>query len=251
MEFSTLARMHPGRFHGGIGHGVAEWMDQIGARPASALAALEETASAVRSLLAGDNLNVAGRSVRLRDVQLEDSPTQVPPVSLGVRSPKSLAVSGRSADGTILAENASPAYVTWALAHIEEAKRAAGRTEHHRVTVLAHCEVSASDPEGARRGARRSAADTLGGEASVMPAPLPYADELVGMMKKGADALYDGMSDEWLDDLAITGRPEDGAAAIARLGDAGADAVILVPPAHADYDVWLDTVGEELLPLLQ
>jgi alkanesulfonate monooxygenase SsuD/methylene tetrahydromethanopterin reductase-like flavin-dependent oxidoreductase (luciferase family) len=251
MEFATLARMHPGRFHGGIGHGVAEWMDQIGARPASALVALEETTSAVRSLLRGKNLNVSGKSVRLRDVQLEDPPTSVPPVSLGVRSPKSLAVAGRSADGTILAENASPAYVAWALAHIEEGRRVAGRTDDHRVTVLAHCEVSASDPEGARGGARRSVADTLGGEASVMPAPLPYAGDLLEMMKQGADALYDGMPDEWLDDLAITGRPEDGAAAIARLADAGANAVILVPPADADYDAWLGAVGQELLPLLR
>jgi 5,10-methylenetetrahydromethanopterin reductase len=60
MEFATLARMHPGRFHGGIGHGVAEWMEQIGARPASWLAALEETTTAVRSLLAGDEVNVSG-----------------------------------------------------------------------------------------------------------------------------------------------------------------------------------------------
>jgi alkanesulfonate monooxygenase SsuD/methylene tetrahydromethanopterin reductase-like flavin-dependent oxidoreductase (luciferase family) len=251
MEFATLARMHPGRFHGGIGHGVAEWMDQIGARPASALAALEETASAVRSLLRGENLNVSGWSVKLRDVQLEDALTHVPPVSLGVRSPKSLAVAGRSADGTIMAENASPAYIIWALAHIEEARRAAGRSDDHRVTVLAHCEVSASDPEGARRGARRAVADTLGGEASIMPAPLPYADELVSMMKKGSDALFQGMADEWLDDLAITGRPEVGAAAITRLAEAGADTVVLVPPADADYDAWLGTVGEELLPLLR
>jgi alkanesulfonate monooxygenase SsuD/methylene tetrahydromethanopterin reductase-like flavin-dependent oxidoreductase (luciferase family) len=84
-----------------------------------------------------------------------------------------------------------------------------------------------------------------------MPAPLPYADELIGMMEKGTEALYDGMPDEWLDDLAITGRPEDGAAAIARLADAGANAVILVPPAGADYDAWLEIVGEELLPLLR
>ena len=35
MEFATLAHMHPARFHGGIGHGVGGWMEQIGARPAS------------------------------------------------------------------------------------------------------------------------------------------------------------------------------------------------------------------------
>ncbi len=107
MEFATLARMHPGRFHGGIGHGVAEWMDQIGETPSSWLAALEETTTAVRALLAGKDVTVSGKSVRLRDVELEHAPDVVPPVSLGVRGPKSLRLAGRCADGTILAENSA------------------------------------------------------------------------------------------------------------------------------------------------
>lgn len=31
MEIATLTRMHPGRFAATLGHGVAEWMQQIGA----------------------------------------------------------------------------------------------------------------------------------------------------------------------------------------------------------------------------
>lgn len=42
MEISTLARLYPGRFLPGLGHGVAEWMHQIGAFPKSQLRALEE-----------------------------------------------------------------------------------------------------------------------------------------------------------------------------------------------------------------
>jgi 5,10-methylenetetrahydromethanopterin reductase len=252
MEFATLARMHPGRFHGGIGHGVAEWMDQIGAKPASWLAALEETTTAVRSLMAGEEINVAGKTVRLRDVQLEVAPEQVPLVSLGVRGPKSLALAGRCADGTLFAENSAPAYVAWARERIDEGRRAAGRTDMHRLSVYANCVVSESNPESARTAIRRATADTLGGEAEVQASPLPYAAELAEMIRAGgADALFEGMPDAWLDDMAITGRPEDGAAAIARLADAGADAVVLVPPVEIEPDAWLDTVGETLLPLLR
>ena len=42
MEIATLARLYPGRFIPGIGHGMAKWMRQIGAFPKSQLAALEE-----------------------------------------------------------------------------------------------------------------------------------------------------------------------------------------------------------------
>src|SRR5438105_3626130 len=42
MEITTLARLYPGRFLPGFGHGSARWMKQIGASPKSTLKALEE-----------------------------------------------------------------------------------------------------------------------------------------------------------------------------------------------------------------
>lgn len=252
MEFATLALMHPGRFHGGIGHGVAEWMSQIGETPASWLSALEETTNAVRRIMRGENVTTDGRHVQLRDVELFRKPEHVPPVSLGVRGPKSLRLAGRCADGTLLAENSAPAYVAAARKDIARGQDEAGRTDHHRLSVYANCVVSADDPEVARLAIRRATADTLGGEGNVQLAPLPYAGEIDALIQKGgAEALYDGMPDAWLDDLAITGSPQNGATAIQRLVQAGADAVILVPPVGTDYDTWLDTVGRELLPVMR
>ena len=253
MEFATLARMHPGRFHGGIGHGVAEWMEQIGARPASWLAALEETTTAVRSLLAGEEVTTSGTTVRLRDVRLEHVPETAPLVSLGVRGVKSLGLSGRCADGTILAECSSPVYVRWARARTDEGRRYSSLVRPHRLTVFAHCAVSERDPDGARTAARRAVADAIGdGGSSSQTDRLPYAAELDALIAEGgADALFDRMPDAWLDDLAITGSPEEGAATIARLVEAGADSVTLVPPATLDPDAWLDTVAGTLLPLVR
>jgi 5,10-methylenetetrahydromethanopterin reductase len=253
MEFATLARMHRGRFLGGIGHGVAAWMEQIGARPASWLAALEETTTAVRSLLAGDEVHVSGQTVRLRDVRLEHVPEQAPPLLLGVRGAKSLALAGRCADGTILAECAAPAYVAWARQRIAEGMGAAGRTQPHLLTVYALCAVSETDPDGARATVRRATADMLGdGHSTAQTAPLPFATELDALIAQGgAEALFHQMPDAWLDDLAITGRPDEGAAAIERLRAAGTDAVVLVPPVDADPDAWLASMGTTLLPLLR
>ena len=253
MEFATLARMHPGRFHGGIGHGVAEWMEQIGARPASWLAALEETTSSVRSLLRGENVTVSGRTVRLRGVQLEHVPGMPPPISLGVRGEKSLELAGRCADGTILAEASAPAYVRWARRQIDVGRRAAGRTDPHRLTVYAHCVVSGDDPQRGRDDVRRALAEALGGgHFAPQTRLLPYAAELDALIAAGgSDALMAHMPDAWLDDLAITGTPEDGASAIGRLRAAGVDAVVLAPPPDIAPDPWLDEVAGTLLPLLR
>lgn len=254
MEFATLARMHPGWFHGGIGHGVAQWMDQIGARPASWLGAIEETTSAARALLRGERLTTDGRYVRLRDVELEHVPDPPPPVSLGVRGAKSLVVSGRCADGTVLAEGSAPSYVTWARERIEEGRGGADAApESHRVTVYALCDVDASDPDRARGAIRHALAGFLGdGSAAAQTAPLPYAIELDALIVEGgAGALEARMPEAWIDDLAVAGSPEQCAASIERVRAAGADSVVLVPPPSLDPDAWLDRVATELLPALR
>src|ERR1700712_2919663 len=53
MELATLERMFPGRVIAGIGHGVQEWMAQVGVRPQSPLTLLREYTVALRGLLAG------------------------------------------------------------------------------------------------------------------------------------------------------------------------------------------------------
>ena len=65
MELANLSGMFPGRLIAGLGHGVQEWMGQVGARVDSPLTLLEEYATAVRRLLAGERVTVEGRYVQL------------------------------------------------------------------------------------------------------------------------------------------------------------------------------------------
>ena len=60
MELATLARVFPGRLVAGIGHGVREWMAQVGVAPRSPLALLEETITSVRALLRGERVEPGG-----------------------------------------------------------------------------------------------------------------------------------------------------------------------------------------------
>ena len=107
MEVATVHRMFPGRFHPGVGHGVQEWMGQVGARVGSPLALLEEYAVALRRLLDGEEVTVRGRYVRLDRVRLDWPPVPGTPLWLGGIGPRTLELSGRLGDGVLLGPGAS------------------------------------------------------------------------------------------------------------------------------------------------
>ena len=239
MEIAALARMHPGRILPGFGHGVTDWMRQIGAKPESQLGLLEELVVAVRSLLAGEQVHADGRYVRLDGVRLDHPPDEVPPVFTGVRRARSLALSGRVADGTILSEPSAVPYIEWARAQI-------AATRPHRLTVYAWCSLD-HDAAAARAALRPVLAERLlsGGPQVEQPG---IAEEVTALAAEGGVArLTEQMPDEWLDRMAVAGTPEECAAAIRALGEAGADAVVLVPLTP---DVDAQALGRELLPLL-
>jgi 5,10-methylenetetrahydromethanopterin reductase len=133
MELGTLARLHPGRLVAGLGHGVPEWMRQVGAESDHKLALLEENIRVVRGLLAGEEVTVVGREVTVRGARLVHPPAQPPPIVTGVVRPRSLELSGRWADGTILAEGTGPAELTAAAAHIARGRESGDRPGHELV----------------------------------------------------------------------------------------------------------------------
>jgi alkanesulfonate monooxygenase SsuD/methylene tetrahydromethanopterin reductase-like flavin-dependent oxidoreductase (luciferase family) len=246
MELAVLARLYPGRLLPGFGHGIAEWMRQVGAFPESQLAALGETVTAVRALLAGEEVTTSGRHVHLDKVRLEFPPPLAPPIATGVRGERSLRLSGELADGTVLSDLTSPDYVAWARDHIDAGRAAAGRDDEHRVTVYA--------PFGDAAGVRAEIARDLrwGGPSERLPAEL----------REEAQALLDGTPDDaevarglsagYVDRVGIVSDdPGRMAASLTALAAAGADTVVLVPPADPEAaDQQLEHVADHVLPLL-
>jgi alkanesulfonate monooxygenase SsuD/methylene tetrahydromethanopterin reductase-like flavin-dependent oxidoreductase (luciferase family) len=102
MEIATLARLFPGRFVPAAGHGVLPWMDQVGALVESPMTLLREWVTAVRSLLHGETVTVCGQYVRLSQVALDWPPPVVPPLLVGARGPRTVALAGEIADGLVL-----------------------------------------------------------------------------------------------------------------------------------------------------
>jgi alkanesulfonate monooxygenase SsuD/methylene tetrahydromethanopterin reductase-like flavin-dependent oxidoreductase (luciferase family) len=189
MEIAVLARMFPGRFVPAAGHGVLDWMEQVGARAASPLTLLREWVSATRSLLHGETVTVDGDYVKLRQVALDWPPRPAPNLLVGARGPKTLVVAGEVSDGLVLDAGITPALVRDAIA-VATASTAVPKAPFEVIVYLA-C--------GARDGAaQRLAAETV------------YYGELT----KEATA---------------TGSPEEVAATIRAYRDAGATTVALQP----------------------
>lgn len=108
MEIATLTRLFPGRFVPVAGHGVQVWMQQTGAAVASPLTLLREWTTAIRALLHGEEVTVAGEYVRLSGVSLDWPPGEIPPLLIGGTGPKTLALAAEIADGIVLHADYSP-----------------------------------------------------------------------------------------------------------------------------------------------
>jgi alkanesulfonate monooxygenase SsuD/methylene tetrahydromethanopterin reductase-like flavin-dependent oxidoreductase (luciferase family) len=137
MELATLERLFPGRVVPGVGHGVLEWMGQVGARAESPMTLLREHASALRRLLHGETVSMDGRYVRLTDVALDWPPETAPPVLVGAVRDRTVALAGELGDGVILTDEASPARVGEVVGALASARTAAGRTGEPASDVVA------------------------------------------------------------------------------------------------------------------
>ena len=250
MELATLARLYPHRTLPGIGHGVTNWMRQIGALPTSQLQALEETLSALRALLRGERVSRSGQTVWLEDVQLAHPPAYVPPLFAGVRARRSLQLAGRVADGTILSEGSSPSYVAWACQQILEGMASVNRTDQHAVVVYTWCHV-APDTAIARQILRPHIAKMVAdGALDSQLAPLGISQEIEARIRQeGKQRFIQAFPDEWVDQLAVVGTPDVCVNAIGKLTEAGADSIVLVPLLE-QKESQLEVLGRDVLPRL-
>jgi len=126
MEIATLARLFPGRLTAGIGHGVQDWMGQVGAKAESPMTLLREYATALSALLHGETVTAHGRYVHLDGVALDWPPGVVPPLLVGGIRPRTVSLAGELADGVIIPGGVGPEEVRASVGHLHS-QRDAGR----------------------------------------------------------------------------------------------------------------------------
>jgi 5,10-methylenetetrahydromethanopterin reductase len=247
MEIATLAGAHPGRLLVGIGHGAPEWMKQLGLQPKSPLSALREVLTSVRRLLRGETLSQSGLfhfdAVRLA------YPSPDVPLYTGVIGPKSLALSGEIADGTVVTVMSGPKYVERARQITAEAAERAARTGPHLLPTLSYCFID-RDGAAARRAARAAIAQML---ALAGPDLLTHVygidDSLRDMIARGgANVVEAEMPEEWIDWFAAAGEPDQCVERLRSLKDAGATTVVLALTEPATVRSSLNLLAAEVLP---
>jgi len=136
MEVATLARLFPGRLVPGVGHGVLDWMGQVGARVSSPLTLLEEYVTALRELLHGQTVSTSGRYVTLEAVTLTWPPRTVPPVLVGAVGPRTMALAGAIGDGVILPGGTTVDQVSEAVRQVRAVRSGAASDTEPEVVVF-------------------------------------------------------------------------------------------------------------------
>ncbi|MEV6135731.1 LLM class flavin-dependent oxidoreductase [Nocardia sp. NPDC051990] len=214
MEVAALLRLHPGRVIPGFGHGVQDWMGQIGARVESPMTLLREQLGALRGLLNGEKVTAAGRYVRLDNVALDWPPTTPPPIAAAATGPQTLRLSGELTDATILTSQTTLDGVRTARTRIEEGRTKAARTEPHRLIVNL---LTATGPDAAQR----------------------------------LTAAQQRNSGEHPPEAGVAGDAHTIAATVRRYAEAGADTVVL-EPTDDDPDLieFVRFAGTEVRPLV-
>lgn len=205
LEFASLCRVHPGRFIPGLGHGMPEWLRQVGAHPGKLIPCLEETTVVVGRLLAGEKVTFEGSHVHIEDVVFDYPIPDPPPILLGVRGPKGIEMASRVAGGVILAEGSGAGYV-------ERVRKQLGDSQS-RITVFTWFSIGDDGPAAIER-LRPTVAAAL--EQDFMQAQL-------------GEFAADGPTDRVLREVTVSGTAEECAATIDSLFEAGADSVVLQP----------------------
>ncbi|KDN79998.1 LLM class flavin-dependent oxidoreductase [Streptomyces olindensis] len=216
MEVASLHRMFPGRAIVGVGHGVQDWMGQVGARVESPVTLLREHLVALRALLGGERVTTDGRYVRLDDVGLDWPPAdRGSGVLAGATGPRSLRLTGEAADGTILTAATNAEGVREALRLVQEGREAAGRGEGPHQLVVYLLAATGADADARLR----------------------------------AELVAEGLGS--VPDLGVAGDAGAVAKAVERLAEAGADTVVLQPTGdEPDPEGFVRFVAEEVRPLV-
>ena len=248
MEASTLANAYPGRFTLGIGHGVPAWVQQMHLTPKSVLGSIGEAITDVKRLLAGETLTQSGAYYGYDTVTLTHPAPELD-VLAAVVGPKSVDLCAEIADGMVISVLAGPRYVATVKERIAALRRERGLPEKFALVTYVLASVD-EDRAAARAKLRPVTAFYLEAMGPTLITGVYDAnDALAAMLQNGgAAAIEAGMPDDWLDWLAVSGRPEDCRAGIEALFDAGATKVVLCIVPSEELPQQLETFGRAVLP---
>ena len=253
---ATLAQLHPGRVILGLGRGDSA-VRTLGLKQV-ATKKFAEIVPRVRALLAGEEVDTDAATIRLRWATGERVP-----IGVAATGPRNLRLAGALADIAMLQVGANLAAVHWAVEQVRAGAEEAGR-DPDEVEIAIFCGMWVSDDLGEAREESRWAAACAANHISDVMQRVPdhgMPDELTRLVEARTQAYdyYEGhldssaehtgwLTDELIDDFAITGPPERCLERIRELAEAGVDEI---STAYLNGKLeQLRLVGREIVPAL-
>ena len=236
-QIAALDLASNGRAYLGLARGA--WLDAAGITPARPLRALREAADIVRLLLArnpggyrGEIFSLAPGTTLRYEIRRPDVP-----LLIGTWSPRMAALAGEIADEVKIGGSANPPMVRRMRELVEVGTTRAGRPPEDVGIVVGAVTVVADDGAAARRLARSAVAMYL---------------DVVGRLDPTTPMPNDGIiSDDVLDRFAMAGTPEQVAAQVKGLFEAGARRVEFGSPHGLTEEDGIRLLGERVLPRLR
>ncbi len=233
MEIGALDELAGGRVRLGIGSGVGSAIERMGMSYARPVTALGEAITIVRALLRGEEVSFAGEVFKIDRVKLDYAPRRDIAIFMAGRGDRSLAFCGERADGLLVSNMCTAAFVARSAALMHEAAARAGRAGPLGVVRYMPCCVQ-EDRAEAIAAAKRAVGEMLPAywrlgqrlegakQALTMESGIGEAEfaAAVERLRSGEDAVA-VLDARFVAAFAIAGTAADCAAQIAACGEAG------------------------------
>lgn len=254
-QTATLLDAAAGNAYLGLTRGA--WLSEAGVHTPRPLAALRDTITIVRRLLAGDDGGYTGSVYSLpagQRLQYQPAATDVD-LLLGVWGPRGAALAGAVAQEVKIGGSANPDMVALMRTWLDAAATDAGRGTGTVGIVAGAVTVVDTDGHAARALARREVAmyvDVVAGLDRTVEVDPELLQRLRHLLQAGkhdeAGALLPG---DLLEKFALCGTPEQVAARSVELIHAGATRIEFGTPHGTTGPGGIDLLGREVLPLVR
>jgi 5,10-methylenetetrahydromethanopterin reductase len=233
MEIGALDELSGGRVRLGIGSSIGSAVERMGFSYARPLTALGEAIAIVRALLAGEEVTCRGEVFSVDRVRLDYAPRRDIEIFMAGRGDRSLALCGERADGLLVSNMCTAAFVARSVALLQDAARRAGGRAPLGVVRYMPCCVRADRAE-AVLAAKRAVGEMLpaywrlGQRLEAAKSALMMDSGITGPeFAAAAERLRAGedagavLDERFVNAFAIAGRPADCMAQMATCGAAG------------------------------